>query len=290
MKNKIGFVYLFFVFTIWGSNYVLSKYAMAAIPPITILLFRYLISVVILFPILKKTRFKKVKREHRKYFLIIGAVGYSFSLSLTLIGTSLMDASLSALLNALNPITIIVLATIILKEKITIKKISSIIVSITGVYVILGASNSNINMLGIIISVFGIFMWSTATVMIRKISGEYDPFQIVFYGMIIAVICTLPTSIIELHFKPITFTVPSILSVLYLAIFCTIIAHTLWNKSLSLLDAGTCSMFYPLQPLTSAIMGVLILHEKLTLNYIIGGILISLGIIIAFIKTKKENL
>jgi drug/metabolite transporter (DMT)-like permease len=106
--------------------------------------------------------------------------------------------------------------------------------------------------------------------------------------MLVAIVFTLPASIIELQYKPCTFTLPAVLSILYLAVVCTALAHNLWNKSLSMIDASTCYMLYPLQPLTSAVMGVLLLHEKLTLNYIIGAILISVGIVIALVRVNEK--
>jgi len=291
MKSKIGYLYLVLVFLIWGSLYVISKFALATIPPITLLLLRYLISVAFLYVFVKKVGFKKIKKKHIKYFIAIGLLGYSVSITFLLIGTSLMDASLSSVLNALNPISISILAAIFLREKLTANKIMSIGISILGVYIILGQSSGDINILGIFATIGSVLFWSTATIVIRKISGEYDPILIAFYSMLVAIAFTLPASIIELQYKPCTFTLTSVLATIYLAVICTAVAHTLWNKSLSMIDASTCSMLYPLQPLTSAVLGVLLLHEKLTLNYIIGAILISLGIVIviAFVRVKGKS-
>jgi len=289
MKSKIGYLYLVLVFLIWGSLYVISKYALATIPPITLLLLRYLISVAFLYVFVKKVGFKKIKKKHIKYFIAIGLLGYSVSITFLLIGTSLMDASLSSVLNALNPISISILAAIFLREKLSANKILSIAISILGVYIILGQSSGDINILGIFATIGAVLFWSTATIVIRKISGEYDPILIAFYSMLVAIAFTLPASMIELQYKPCTFTITSVLATIYLAVICTAVAHTLWNKSLSMIDASTCSMLYPLQPLTSAVLGVVLLHEKLTLNYIIGAILISLSIVIAFVKVKGKN-
>ena len=100
-------------------------------------------------------------------------------------------------------------------------------------------------------------------------------------GMAIALCFNIPASIWELSTTPCRFTLPAVLSLIYLAVICTALAHTLWNKSLQLLSAGTCSMLYPLQPLTSAVLGVLLLHEQITTGFVIGAVVISAGILIA---------
>ena len=117
--------------------------------------------------------------------------------------------------------------------------------------------------------------------MVRKVAGKYDPIQIAFVGMAIALCFNIPASIWELCTTPCRFTLPAVLSLIYLAVICTALAHTLWNKSLQLLSAGTCSMLYPLQPLTSAVLGVLLLHEQITTGFVIGAVVISAGILIA---------
>ena len=92
-QKRLGYLYLVITFIIWGSIYVVAKYALAVIPPLTVLLGRYALSVLILYVILKKKGMKKIERADRKYFVIIGGVGYFVSIGFQLIGTNLLDAS-----------------------------------------------------------------------------------------------------------------------------------------------------------------------------------------------------
>ena len=288
-QRKKGYLYLFPTFFIWGSLYIFSKYAMEAVPPITVLLIRYLLSIAVLAFIFKKQGGAKLQKSHLKYFLLIGGLGYFLSITFQLVGTKLLDASLSSLINAMNPVSISILAVIFLKEKMSAPKVVSIILSILGVYVILGVGGQGISIAGVACAVASVLLWSTASIIIRKIADEYTPIQIALYSMITALIFNIPASIWELQKEPCHFTVPAVLSLLYLGIVCTAVAHTLWNRSLQLLDASTCSMFYPLQPLTSAVMGVLLLHEKITSNFIAGSVIICAGILIAVWADKKKQ-
>lgn len=279
---QIGYLYLLITFTMWGSLYVVAKYALAAFPPVTVATLRCLISVVLLYFLLKVSkRGRKVDREDRKYFLIIGCIGYFFSVTLQLMGTSRLDASLASLINSLNPIVLPVMAVIILKEKLTVKRILSVIIAVTGVYIILGVRSSSLDFLGVLCSLSSVFLWSLSSVLIRKISGKYDPIQISLLGMSAALCLNIPVSLWELSTTDWTFSTTAVLAVIYMAVFCTAVAHTLWNKSLQLLSAGSCSMFYVLQPLNSSILGVVILHEKLSRNFILGAVIIAIGILAA---------
>ena len=289
MKQKAGYLYLFITFFCWGSIYVASKYALAVMGPITVSFCRYLVSVVCLAVILKwKGVRKPVRREHWKYIFIVGGVGYFISIACQLAGTNLLNGSLASLINAMNPITISVMAAVFLREKIRKKNVVSILISLVGVYIILGTGSGQISASGILFSVFSVLFWSMASIALRKISADYDPVQISLYGMAIALILNIPAATVEnLFVVSSTVTVEAVLACIYLGVFGTAVAHTCWNKGLQTLDASTCSMFYPLQPLVSAVLGVLILHEVLTWNFIVGGLIICAGILITVMPGKE---
>ena len=164
----------------------------------------------------------------------------------------------------------------------------SIVVSLIGVYIILGNGSMQINPLGILLSAGSVVLWSAASVSIRKISGYYDPVQIALYGMCIALLFNIPAAVLENKFMTQSHpTAVALLACLFVAVFGTAVAHTCWNKSLQLLSASTCSMFYPLQPLVSAVLGVLLLHEVITWQFVVGAVLICSGIVITFLPSKK---
>ena len=287
MKNRIGYLYLVITTFIWGSVYIASKYALETMGPVTVLCVRYVVAGAALCILLKvrKTR-RPIERGHWKYIWIVGGLGYFVSITCQLVGTKLLDASLASLINGMNPITISLLAAIFLKEKIQKKHIVSICISIVGVYIILGIGGGSISMAGVLASVCSVLLWSTASVAIRKVSGGYDPVQIALYGLGIALIFTVPAAIVESMGQPPVINRTAVLSCIYLGVVGTAVAHTLWNMALKLLDASVCSMFYPLQPLTSSILGVLLLHEVLTWNFVVGGVLICVGVVVS-VREKR---
>ena len=292
-KSSSGYLYLLITFFCWGSIYVVSKYALAVMGPVTVSLCRYAISVVCLYLLLKlKGGAKKVEKEHWPYLIILGALGYFVAVVLQLVGTALMSGSLASLINSMNPIMISILAAVFLKEQLTWKNAVSIVISLIGVYIILGTGGGDISPLGLACSVGAVILWSSASVASRKISGFYDPIQTSLYGMCIALILNVPAAIFENIF--ITQSHPTAVAIgacFFVAVFGTAVAHTCWNKALSMLDASTCSMFYPLQPLVSAVLGVVLLHEVITARFVIGAILICCGIVVTFLPTgsKKQH-
>ena len=290
MEKRLGYIYLILTFFLWGSLYVAAKYAMTAMTPMFLLTIRYGLSAIVLYFIMKKRGFKKIEKKHRKAFFAIGAVGYFGGIAFQLTGTQLLDASLSSLINSLNPVIIPIIATLFLNEKLNRQTIISILISIIGIYIILGVGNcENITVTGIVVNLLSLLFWSVSCCIVRGISADYDAIQITLYAMAIAFLISVPVSAVSIYKTPCNFTFESILAVLYIAFICTALSHVFWNKSLSLLDATTCSLFYPIQPLTSAVLGIALLGETVSISFITGAIIICFGIICAVIVPEKKE-
>lgn len=127
-------------FLLWGSLYTVSKDVMTQVPPLTLLLFRYLTACVFLYPVFRFTKGKlpAIESCHLELFGGIGLVGYGLAIALQQVSTDMLDASLATLINATNPIFICILAFFLLKESITKEQILGILLAIIGIYLVLG--------------------------------------------------------------------------------------------------------------------------------------------------------
>lgn len=287
MSKTVGYIYLVLTFVIWGSLYVAAKSVMAEIPSTAVLASRYAIAVVALYFVMRKRGFKKIKKEHRKMLFAVGFVGYFCGIAFQLLGTDLIDASLASLINSLNPVVIPIIAAIFLKERLNAKTAVSIILSVIGIYIILGIGGGG-SFWGIVINILSLLFWSASCCMVRGISQDYDPIQITLYAMAIALCFATPTAIYEVAVTPCHLSWGGLMSLLYIGLVCTALSHVFWNRSLKILPATTCSLFYPIQPLTSAVMAMLFLGESLSVSFIIGAVLICISMVITVTKRDVE--
>ena len=287
--NKRRLIPLFAAFVLWGSQYVISKIALRTVPPVTLLALRYLVSIPALFIVLRlRHALTPVKKGDWPILFAIGFTGYFASFCLQMLGINRLTGSVSSLLGAMNPIFIPILAALFLHERITPAKIACVALSMAGVVVIVGVDGT-VDASGALLMLASVFLWSTASIIIRRVSGRYDPMQIA----LIAILCALPLtggwSLIELQSTPCSFTLESVLAMLYMGVLGTAVTHSLWNYSLRVMDASFCSMFYPMQPLVSSILGVLFLHEAVTPGFVIGALMICCGIVAAVISAKPRK-
>ena len=286
--NKKHMIPLFGTFLCWGSVYVASKIAMGNIPPVTLLVMRYLAATPALFLILKmRGRLRPVKKEHMTTVFAIGFTGYFFSFCLQMLGINRLSGSVSSLLGAMNPIFIPVLAAFFLGEALTLAKVLCVAVSMTGVAIIIGVGGM-VDLLGAALILLSVFLWSGTSIIIRRLAGQYDPMQVTMMAMIVALPFTGAWAVLELQSSACVLTLPSVLAALHMGLIGTAVGHSLWNYSLSKMDASFCSMFYPLQPLTASVLGVILLGEQITANFLIGGVTICCGIVAAVLSAKKK--
>lgn len=284
-KQK-DYIFLILTFVIWGSLYVVSKYVLGKVPPGIVAFSRFFVAFIVLTLMQGKNR-ERVEKEDFKYVLLIGVVGYFISVGAQLLGTRYAGASIASLINALNPVTITVFAAIILKEKLTVRKVLGVFLALVGVYVILGKGSGGASLLGIVLSLISVLVWSLVSVLTKKMTGKYKSITITRNAVGIAVLCYLPVGIFELASgAKIMIDVPAIISLLYMGSVCTGISFMLWNKSLSVFEAGTCSALYPLQPMVSTLLGIVFLHEKISLAFVLGSVLIIAGVLVN-LSSKK---
>lgn len=269
---------LILTFVLWGSLYVVSKYVLGKLPTFTFSFLRFTIAFITL-SLIGRRRKVSIARRDVPWLLVLGVFGYFMAVGAQLLGTKYTSASMSSLLNSLNPVTMTLFGAIILHEKLTFRKVAGIVLALMGVYAILGGGAAGSKQ-GIAYSLFSVLLWSLVSVLVRRIDQVYDPIQITRYGVGIAAVCYLPISAYEVTTSGISLDLPCILALLYMSVACTGIAYFFWNRCLSVLEAGVCSAFYPMQPLVSALLGMVFLKETMGIAFWMGSVLIVAGILV----------
>jgi drug/metabolite transporter (DMT)-like permease len=294
-QNLLGAIFLSLAASMWGGMYVVSKYVLDFIPPLTLLWLRYVIALVFLFVILKIVQIKNKNRvtlKKRDWLLIawIGFIGYFVSIALQFIGTKLSDAHTGALITSATPAFIVIFARLILKEKFTVRKIISVLLATLGVVIVIGwDKNVGTYLLGSTILVGAAATWALLSVYVKVASKRFSSLAITTYAVLFAMVFTTPLMIWELQLHDVYYQhILIILGVIYLGIVSTAGAFFLWNKGMELMDAGIGSLFFFFQPLVGAFLGWLLLNEKLDVNFFIGGMLIIAGVVIVTLQNQKS--
>ncbi|MGA4464553.1 DMT family transporter [Bacillus bombysepticus] len=294
MKQTIlGAICLSLAASIWGGMYVVSKYVLDFIPPLTLVWLRFIIAFVVLYGILKlaeKKQKKKVNIRKKDWLLFawIGFIGYFISITCQFIGTKLSDAHTGSLVTSATPAFMVIFAALILKEKLTARRLLSTIIATIGVIIVIGWDiEIGSYFIETIILVGAAITWALLSIYVKIASIQFSSLVITTYAIFFSLFFITPFMIWELQTSSIgTVNTYVILGVLYLGIVSTAGAFFLWNKGLELIDASIGSLFFFFQPIVGSLLGWLLLNETLNSNFFIGGILIICSVFITTFEKK----
>ncbi|WP_144656505.1 DMT family transporter [Bacillus tropicus] len=294
MKQTIlGAICLSLAASIWGGMYVVSKYVLDFIPPLTLVWLRFIIAFVVLYMILKITEKKQkktvtIRKKDWLLFAWIGFIGYFISITFQFIGTKLSDAHTGSLVTSATPAFMVIFAAIILKEKLTARRMLSTIIATIGVIIVIGWDiEIGSYFIGTIILVGAAITWALLSIYVKIASAQFSSLVITTYAIFFSLFFITPFMIWEFQSNPIEhMNLYVVLGVLYLGIVSTAGAFFLWNKGLELMDASIGSLFFFFQPIVGSLLGWFLLNETLNSNFFIGGILIICSVFITTFEKK----
>ncbi|AGT31636.1 membrane protein [Geobacillus genomosp. 3] len=285
MKQPVlASLYLSLAAGIWGGMYVVSKYVLDYIPPLTLVWLRYAIALIVLAAIAAAKR-ERPPKNGRDWGMVIaiGMVGYVVSISLQFVGTKWSNAHTASLITASTPAFVVLFARWLLGEALTWRKISALLLAASGVIVIVGfGGGGESTFAGNMALVGAAVTWALLSVLVKMASVRLSVFSITTYAILAAFIGMTPMMAAERPGLAINqWNAPVVLGVLYLGVVSTAGAFFLWNKGMEMMDAGIGSLFFFFQPLVGSLFGWLFLHEQLTASFWLGGALIVTGVAVA---------
>lgn len=286
-KQFLGVISLALAASIWGGMYIVVKVVVDTIPPIELVWIRFLIGSITLGIICLLT--KQIWKIEKKYWfllILISLIGYVISIVLQDTGTALSTAQLGSLITATTPSFMVIFARIILKEKITLKKVLSVFFASIGVIVIVGINTELNSALGIMCLVLAAITWSLMSVLVKKVPSTYSQLVVTTYTSMIAVLILSPIVVARFDSKLISsLAEPKIFfGLLYLGIISTAGGYFLWNKGLQLANVTSGGLLFFMQPVVGIFLGWLLLGEQVNINFWIGTILIFIGVLITIFE------
>ncbi len=284
---------------IWGGMYVVSKVVLEVIPPFSLLTIRLAMGALALWVVIyfQKTNHTKQQNSQtvtpnfitsKEFFwksFWVGFVGYGISLGFQFVGTKLSTASNGALITSSTPAFVLLFAPFLLGEKNTWQKIIALTIATFGVVAVIDPRTAELSptlFWGNMSLLAAGLTWALYSVLVRKVSQNTD----VLTSSMIMLLGGLPTSITfgiwEIYTQGIgEITLGIIGGLLFLGIISTAIAMFLWNYAFAQLPATLASLTFFAQPVVGTLLGWLFLSERITPLFIFGGMLITIGILIA---------
>ncbi len=287
--NKLGLLCGIGASAIWGGMYVVSKVVLEVIPPFALLTLRLLLGILVLGLLVRWRGGLGFDRHQWKQVLGVGIVGYGISIGFQFVGTKLSNASNGALITSSTPAFVLLFAALLLKEKLIARRMLALGISTVGALIVVDLRAANLSpdtFWGNLSLVAAAITWALYSVLIRVVTRRLDTLRVSLVAFIGGLWITVPASFWEWKTVGIgTIDWGVVGGILYLGIISTALAMFLWNTAFATLPAGIASLTLFAQPLVGALLGALLLGEKLSSFFYLGGLLIGIGLILA---TREE--
>jgi probable blue pigment (indigoidine) exporter len=266
----------------WGTATAISKRAVDEIQPLTLLPIELAVSTTVLTAATLLTRRVRWIREHRRLGLL-GVLNPGVSYALSLAGLARITASTSVLLWAIEPILILAIAYIVLKDRVTVAVGICAAAALTGVILVVFQPGARADTLGIALTVAGVGACAAYTVMSSQLLDTASSLSVVLLQQVAALAFALvllagsfvigdPTSLSDVSAT--AWLSAAAAGVLYYAV-----AFWFYVTGLRGVRPGIAGMFINLIPVFGLGASYMLLDERLTSRQWIGAVIILAAVV-----------
>jgi len=286
-EDFLGISYTLFAVLLWSIIGIFVRW----IPEVNsgmIVFYRFLFATIVLLVygiIFKKSESMKIKAKDIPY-LLVPAILLSFTIYTYTVGLKTTTIANTVFLQQMAPLYVLVISAFLLKEKASKKTVLSVLVGITGGFIIfyydLSTMNVSSNFYGNLMSTLSGFGWALYTISIRALGKRYDGLTTTLWMFLFASVIMSPFFVGSEILTPF-----SLLMLFLLGFLCTAGAFLLYSIALKHLVATKASVIILAEGVLAGILAYFILGETVTQGTIIGGALILLAI--GIISRDKEK-
>ncbi len=282
---------------IYAANFSIAKEVMPAyVPPFAFVLLRVAGALVLFWIVGFFFVKEKVDKKDLPYMAMLAVFGVAVNQLLFLKGLSVTNPTNGAIIMTSNPIIVIIIAAVFLKEKISLQKIIGILIGIAGALIMLvygkDFSFGSKTIFGDTLILINSVSWALYVVLVKPLMKKYNTFTVVKWVFLFGFIYVLPFGFSEL--KTIqweTFTFPVWRDVLFVVIATTFFAYILNTYSLRALSPSVVSIYIYLQPFLATLIAIYFFkNDELDLRKLTAGVLIIFGVYLVSMPFKKSKI
>ena len=292
MRKILPYIAILTAMLIWAGAGIAVKEALLVLTPLTLIVLRFTLAVLLMVAIgliFRQNEILGLQRAEKKDIplFILGGLFQPFLYFIfeTYTYDSFASPTIAEAMLSTQPVLAPIFAFALLRERITRYNIIGILISTVGMLMLLLVGSDSFalgNSWGILLAFLTVSMSVSYSIILRRIPSHYSPLSIVFYVQSFSLVLfyilwggnqLLNSSTPEL--------LNAILSVLYLAIFASVVAFVLFCYTVRKIGVTRANVFNNVRPVFTALMMLVFFCEELPLWKWIGIIFIIIGLFIS---------
>lgn len=276
----------------WSFSFVWVKIAYLAYGPLTVIFFRLIISVCLLFIFsLFVRKLQKLQRKDYKIFLLLALFEPFLYFMGESYGLLYVSSTVAAVIVATIPLFAPIAAWYFYKERLSLMNIAGLFLSFLGVCLVILNNDLSFSASpkGVLLEFMAVFSAIGYSLVLRKLAFRYNIFTIITYQNFIGIFMFLPFwSVFEAAgFINTPFHWQAFRAIILLSVFASTFAFILFTYSVRTIGINRSNMFINLIPVFVAIIAWFILGDQLTVQNFIGITVVIGGLFIAQARKRR---
>ena len=280
----------------WGGTFVSGRMLSGHISPCSVAFLRFAVASLVLFFLTWKMegRFPSVEGRQMLPLFLLGMTGV-FSYNIFFFkGLELISAGRAALIIALNPIFITVCAGLFFKERLTLFKVTGILISVTGAMIVISRGNlGSVLAEGVGWGEFYIFCcvlsWVAFSLIGKTILSGVTPLVSVTYSAAVgATALFIPAYLEGVASHLGEYTAVVWLNIAYLGVFGTVIGFIWYYEGIKAIGPTKAGLFINFVPVSAIVLAFFIQDEPVTLSLLVGAALVSSGVYMTNLRPGRK--
>ena len=276
MENKY-WILITILGAVWGSAFMFIKIATPELGPIALVNIRLAVAGLIFIPFLLQQKYLKHFRSNLKNILVLSVINTALPFSLFAYASLESSSNMLSILNGTTAIMAVVISTIWLKIRLNFFQIMGVFIGLFGIVVLANPDNVYISMKATILCLSAAFCYALSANYIQKFAYKTNTIVLIGWSLVIASVLLLPITFFNLPSQ-----LPSknvIFSILWLGVISTGVAFLGYVRLIEKVGAVKTATVAYFIPVFGVIWGYVFLGEPITLQILIGMILILIGIV-----------
>jgi len=262
---------------------------------LTIMRFFVVCIVLIAILLLQPKRFSKLHKKDIIPIFMLGFFGVMvYHLGLNY-GEQYISPGAASLIIATIPVLVVIMALVFLKEKITSKKLLGVIIALCGVIIIsvFGTYDTSIEInyiYGALTVFIAAVMGAFYTIAGKKLLERYTALSLTVYAMLLGSVALIPLLFLNpsITDQVATMSAYSWFAIVFLGVFSTVIGYVLWYVGLEIKSTSEVSVYLYAIPVLSTIISYFLFDDKITMFFVLGGILVVIGLVLVNVNNRQK--
>lgn len=210
--------------------------------------------------------------------LVLGTLNIGLLFALIFTAAYRLPGGLASTVTAMSPLAVMLLAALMIRERLTALGIGGAVVGVAGVALLVLRAGVAVDLIGLLAAIGAVFVSGVGFVLVKRWERPADLLTVTGWQLTAGGLVLVPATLL-VKGRPPAIDIPAALAFVYLGTIGTGLAYYVWFRGLTRMTAGATSLLGLVNPVVGTGLGVLVMHEAFGIAQFVGVLLVLVGVL-----------